>query len=101
MKNKKYIFGSSIGLFVLAALFWALNVPATMADSGQPFTDRDRCVCAQPKQLSMDEDDANETQLLESKLFHCQCGGLECVIAKGSFGGMGGRGKNYGISCVK
>lgn len=100
MENKKYIWGGAVGLFVLASLFWVLNVPATMADSARPFTDRDRCVCAQPKQ-SMDEDDATETQLVESKLFHCQCGEVQCVVAMGSFGGMGGRGKNYGISCVK
>jgi hypothetical protein len=86
-------------MLLVAALTGASLVWVVQAREGKPeAVVSDKCVCGDP---IPELDNATEGQLLSSKLYYCKCGNLECVVAFGSFGGMGGKGKNYGISCVK
>ncbi len=96
----QFALGLLSGIVGIAVLFWMFHTTESSAEIPLSNVVAQKCVCSEPSPR-FDDDDASEGQIVSSILHYCKCGNLTCVIAKGTFGGMGGRGKNYGISCVK
>ena len=95
--ERGFVIGILAGVLVMISTMWILQSRESVAETNSVQV-VEKCVCADP---GLTGKDADEGRSPANRLSFCKCGNLDCVVAKGTFGGFGGTGENYGISCVK
>ena len=95
--ERGFVIGILAGVLLMISTMWLLQNRESVADTNNAQA-VEKCACAEP---GLNVKDADESRSPANRMSYCKCGNLDCVVVKGSFGGFGGTGENYGISCVK
>ena len=94
--ERNFVIGILLGALAVISTVWILQSRESVADTNSVQT-LEKCACAEPASNGSMDDGRSPA----NRMSYCKCGNLDCVVVKGSFGGFGGTGENYGISCVK
>lgn len=92
--ERGFVIGILAGVLLMISTMWLLQSSESVADTNTVQL-TEQCTCGDSALNGKDSGSPAH------RLSYCKCGNLDCVVAKGSFGGFGGTGENYGISCVK
>ena len=95
LTERNFVIGILAGVLLVISTIWILQSGDSVAETNNAQI-MEKCTCGEASSIGKLSSEGQD-----NRLAYCKCGNLDCVVAKGSFGGFGGNGENYGISCVK